>query len=112
MRCHIPIVYLVDSAGVNLPYQGGVFPGQVRSEAASSTTTRSCGGYLRIPQLAAVMGQCIAGGAYLASTLRPHHHGEGLVVHGPGRTESRERAPRAQTIDSETPRWRGDAYAG
>ncbi|MBW3534661.1 MAG: acyl-CoA carboxylase subunit beta, partial [Gemmatimonadetes bacterium] len=28
MRCRIPIVYLVDSAGVNLPYQGGVFPGQ------------------------------------------------------------------------------------
>src|SRR6185437_1166737 len=28
MRCNIPIVYLVDSAGVNLPYQGGVFPGQ------------------------------------------------------------------------------------
>src|SRR5919106_7054108 len=28
MRCRVPIVYLVDSAGVNLPYQGGVFPGQ------------------------------------------------------------------------------------
>src|SRR5439155_273379 len=28
MRQRIPIVYLVDSAGVNLPYQGGVFPGQ------------------------------------------------------------------------------------
>ena len=28
MRCRIPIIYLVDSAGVNLPYQGGVFPGQ------------------------------------------------------------------------------------
>jgi acetyl-CoA carboxylase carboxyltransferase component len=28
MRCRIPILYLVDSAGVNLPYQGGVFPGQ------------------------------------------------------------------------------------
>src|SRR3569623_1080892 len=28
MRCRIPIVYLVDSAGVNLPYQEGVFPGQ------------------------------------------------------------------------------------
>ena len=26
MRCRVPIVYLVDSAGVNLPYQGGVFP--------------------------------------------------------------------------------------
>ncbi|HEV2905107.1 MAG TPA: carboxyl transferase domain-containing protein, partial [Pyrinomonadaceae bacterium] len=28
MRSRIPIIYLVDSAGVNLPYQGGVFPGQ------------------------------------------------------------------------------------
>jgi len=28
MRCRIPIIYLVDSSGVNLPYQGGVFPGQ------------------------------------------------------------------------------------
>src|SRR5205085_5497074 len=28
MRARVPIIYLVDSAGVNLPYQGGVFPGQ------------------------------------------------------------------------------------
>ena len=34
MRCRIPIIYLVDSAGVNLPYQGGVFPGPVRREPA------------------------------------------------------------------------------
>ena len=33
MRCRIPIIYLVDSAGVNLPYQGGVFPGPVRRGA-------------------------------------------------------------------------------
>ena len=64
MRCRIPIVYLVDSAGVNLPYQGGVFPGQygaARIFYYNSIMRR----YLRIPQLAAVMGQCIAGGAYL-----------------------------------------------
>jgi 3-methylcrotonyl-CoA carboxylase beta subunit len=64
MRCHIPIVYLVDSAGVNLPYQGGVFPGQYGASRIfyyNSIMRR----YLRIPQLAAVMGQCIAGGAYL-----------------------------------------------
>jgi 3-methylcrotonyl-CoA carboxylase beta subunit len=42
MRCRVPIVYLVDSAGVNLPYQGGVFPGST-ARRASSTTTRSCG---------------------------------------------------------------------
>ena len=64
MRCRIPIIYLVDSAGVNLPYQGGVFPGQygaARIFYYNSIMRR----YLRIPQLAAVMGQCIAGGAYL-----------------------------------------------
>ncbi|MGY8778941.1 MAG: carboxyl transferase domain-containing protein, partial [Longimicrobiales bacterium] len=64
MRCRIPIVYLVDSAGVNLPYQGGVFPGQygaARIFYYNSIMRR----YLRIPQLAAVMGPCIAGGAYL-----------------------------------------------
>ena len=64
MRCRIPIVYLVDSAGVNLPYQGGVFPGQygaARIFYYNSIMRR----YLRIPQIAAVMGQCIAGGAYL-----------------------------------------------
>lgn len=64
MRCRIPILYLVDSAGVNLPYQGGVFPGQygaARIFYYNSVMRR----YLRIPQLAAVMGQCVAGGAYL-----------------------------------------------
>jgi 3-methylcrotonyl-CoA carboxylase beta subunit len=64
MRCRIPIVYLVDSAGVNLPYQGGVFPGQYGASRLfyyNSIMRR----YLRIPQLAAVMGPCIAGGAYL-----------------------------------------------
>jgi 3-methylcrotonyl-CoA carboxylase beta subunit len=64
MRCRIPIVYLVDSAGVNLPYQGGVFPGQYGASRLfyyNSIMRR----YLRVPQLAAVMGQCIAGGAYL-----------------------------------------------
>jgi 3-methylcrotonyl-CoA carboxylase beta subunit len=64
MRCRIPIVYLVDSSGVNLPYQGGVFPGQYGASRIfyyNSIMRR----YLRIPQLAAVMGPCIAGGAYL-----------------------------------------------
>jgi 3-methylcrotonyl-CoA carboxylase beta subunit len=64
MRCRIPIIYLVDSAGVNLPYQGGVFPGQygaARIFYYNSIMRR----YLRIPQLSAVMGQCVAGGAYL-----------------------------------------------
>ncbi len=64
MRQRIPIVYLVDSAGVNLPYQGGVFPGQygaARIFYYNSIMRR----YLHVPQIAAVMGPCIAGGAYL-----------------------------------------------
>ena len=64
MRSHAPIIYLVDSAGVNLPYQSGVFPGQYgggRIFFYNSVMRR----YLKVPQLAAVMGQCVAGGAYL-----------------------------------------------
>ena len=64
MRCRVPIVYLVDSAGVNLPYQGGVFPGQYGASRIFyyNSIMRH---YLRVPQVAAVMGPCIAGGAYL-----------------------------------------------
>lgn len=61
MRQRIPIIYLVDSAGVNLPYQGGVFPGQygaARIFYYNSIMRR----YLHVPQISAVMGQCIAGG--------------------------------------------------
>ncbi len=64
MRQRIPIVYLVDSAGVNLPYQDGIFPGQygaARIFYYNSLMRRK----LHIPQIAAVMGPCIAGGAYL-----------------------------------------------
>lgn len=64
MRNRLPIVYLVDSAGVNLPYQDGIFPGQygaARIFYYNSLMRRR----LKIPQLAAVMGMCIAGGAYL-----------------------------------------------
>jgi 3-methylcrotonyl-CoA carboxylase beta subunit len=64
MRERIPIVYLVDSGGVNLPYQDGVFPGQYgagRIFYYNSLMRR----YLKVPQLSAVMGPCIAGGAYL-----------------------------------------------
>ncbi len=64
MRQRVPIVYLVDSAGVNLPYQGGVFPGQYGAGRLFyyNSLMRH---YLKVPQIAAVMGPCIAGGAYL-----------------------------------------------
>ena len=64
MRNRVPIVYLVDSAGVNLPLQDGIFPGQygaARIFFYNSLMRRR----LRIRQIAAVMGPCIAGGAYL-----------------------------------------------
>src|SRR5438067_5877417 len=64
MRNRAPIVYLVDSAGVNLPYQDGIFPGKYGASRIfyyNSLMRRK----LRIPQIAAVMGPCIAGGAYL-----------------------------------------------
>jgi acetyl-CoA carboxylase carboxyltransferase component len=64
MRSRVPIIYLVDSAGVNLPYQGGVFPGQygaARIFYYNSIMRR----YLHVPQVSAVMGPCVAGGAYL-----------------------------------------------
>ena len=57
-------MYLVDSAGVNLPFQDGIFPGQygaARIFYYNSLMRRK----LKIPQIAAVMGPCIAGGAYL-----------------------------------------------
>jgi len=64
MRNRTPIVYMVDSAGVNLPFQDGIFPGQYgagRIFFYNSLMRRK----LRVPQIAAVMGPCIAGGAYL-----------------------------------------------
>src|ERR1700730_11642716 len=64
MRNRVPIVYLVDSAGVNLPFQDGIFPGQYgagRIFYYNSLMRRK----LHVPQIAAVMGPCIAGGAYL-----------------------------------------------
>src|ERR1022692_3541782 len=64
MRNRVPIVYLVDSAGVNLPHHCRIFPGQYgggRIFYYNSLMRRK----LRVPQIAAVMGPCIAGGAYL-----------------------------------------------
>ncbi len=83
MRCRVPIVYLVDSAGVNLPYQGGVFPGQYGASRIfyyNSIMRR----YLGVPQIAAVMGPCIAGGAYLPALSDVIHMVEGTSFMGLG----------------------------
>ncbi|NNC94651.1 MAG: acyl-CoA carboxylase subunit beta [Chitinophagales bacterium] len=73
----IPIIYLVDSAGVFLPMQDEIFPdkehfGRIfRNNAVMSS--------MGIPQIAAVMGSCVAGGAYL-----PIMSDEALIVDGTG----------------------------
>ncbi|HEY9226939.1 MAG TPA: carboxyl transferase domain-containing protein, partial [Gemmatimonadaceae bacterium] len=100
MRCRIPIIYLVDSAGVNLPYQGGVFPGQYGASRLFyyNSIMRK---YLRIPQLAAVMGPCIAGGAYLPALSDLIVMVKGTSFMGLGGPNLVKGAT-GQTIDSET----------
>ncbi len=77
MENHIPIIYLVDSAGVYLPMQDEIFPdkehfGRIfRNNAKMSS--------MGIPQIAAIMGSCVAGGAYL-----PIMSDEALIVEGTG----------------------------
>ncbi len=80
---HIPTIYLVDSAGVFLPLQEDVFPdtddfGRVfRNNAVMSA--------MGIPQITAIMGMCVAGGAYLpvmCDTILITE-GSGLFLAGP-----------------------------
>jgi acetyl-CoA carboxylase carboxyltransferase component len=73
----LPTIYLVDSAGVFLPMQDEIFPDkehfgrQFRNNAIMSS--------MGIPQIAAIMGPCVAGGAYL-----PIMADEALIVEGNG----------------------------
>ena len=100
MRQRIPIVYLVDSAGVNLPYQGGVFPGQygaARIFYYNSIMRR----YLKVPQIAAVMGPCIAGGAYLPALSDVIFMVEGTSFMGLGGPNLVKGAT-GQVVDAET----------
>jgi 3-methylcrotonyl-CoA carboxylase beta subunit len=77
MENRLPIIYLVDSAGVYLPMQDEIFPdkehfGRIfRNNAKMSS--------MGIPQIAAIMGSCVAGGAYL-----PIMSDEALIVDGQG----------------------------
>jgi acetyl-CoA carboxylase carboxyltransferase component len=77
MENRIPIIYLVDSAGVYLPMQDEIFPdkehfGRIfRNNAKMSS--------MGIPQISAIMGSCVAGGAYL-----PIMSDEALIVEGSG----------------------------
>jgi acetyl-CoA carboxylase carboxyltransferase component len=73
----LPTIYLVDSAGVFLPMQDEIFPDkehfgrQFRNNAMMSS--------MGIPQIACIMGPCVAGGAYL-----PIMSDEALIVEGNG----------------------------
>ena len=73
----LPVIYLVDSAGVFLPMQDEIFPDkehfgrQFRNNAILSS--------MGIPQIAAIMGPCVAGGAYL-----PIMADEAIIVEGTG----------------------------
>jgi acetyl-CoA carboxylase carboxyltransferase component len=74
---HLPILYLVDSAGVYLPMQDEIFPDKEHFGRIFRNNARlSAAG---IPQLAAVMGSCVAGGAYL-----PIMSDESIIVKGTG----------------------------
>jgi len=100
MRSRVPIIYLVDSAGVNLPYQGGVFPGQYGASRIfyyNSIMRR----YLKVPQISAVMGPCIAGGAYLPALSDTIIMVEGTSFMGLGGANLVKGAT-GQTIDNET----------
>jgi acetyl-CoA carboxylase carboxyltransferase component len=99
MENNIPIIYLVDSAGVFLPLQEDIFPdkehfGRIfRNNAKMSS--------MGIPQIAAIMGPCVAGGAYL-----PIMSDEALIVEGEGSVflagSHLVRAAIGEVIDNET----------
>ncbi|MDT8428761.1 MAG: carboxyl transferase domain-containing protein [Pseudomonadales bacterium] len=74
---HLPCLYLVDSGGANLPHQSEVFPdrehfGRIFFNQANMSASN-------IPQLAAVMGSCTAGGAYV-----PAMADEAIIVRNQG----------------------------
>lgn len=63
MENHLPVIYLVDSAGVYLPLQDEIFPDKEHFGRIFRNNARMSG--MGITQIAAVMGSCVAGGAYL-----------------------------------------------
>jgi len=73
----IPIIYLVDSAGVYLPMQDEIFPD--RDHFGRIFRNNAVLSRLGVPQISAIMGSCVAGGAYL-----PIMSDEALIVEGTG----------------------------
>jgi 3-methylcrotonyl-CoA carboxylase beta subunit len=77
MENHLPLIYIVDSAGVFLPMQDEIFPDKEHFGRIFRNNARISA--MGISQIAAVMGPCVAGGAYL-----PIMSDETLMVEGNG----------------------------
>lgn len=77
IKNRIPIVYLVDSAGVFLPMQSEIFPD--KDDFGRIFYNNGIMSSLGIPQISAIMGPCVAGGAYL-----PIMSDESIIVEGTG----------------------------
>lgn len=77
MENHLPVIYLVDSAGVYLPMQDEIFPDKEHFGRIFRNNAKMSA--MGITQIAAVMGSCVAGGAYL-----PIMSDEVLMVEGNG----------------------------
>ena len=77
MENYLPVIYLVDSAGVYLPMQDEIFPDKEHFGRIFRNNAKMSA--MGITQIAAVMGACVAGGAYL-----PIMSDETLMVEGKG----------------------------
>ncbi|MBA3386990.1 MAG: acyl-CoA carboxylase subunit beta [Chthoniobacterales bacterium] len=96
-ECNLPIVYLVDSAGVFLPMQDEIFPDE--DDFGRIFRNNSVISAAGIPQFAAIMGNCVAGGAYLPVLCDKilMTEGSGLYLAGP----SLVKAAIGQVIEAE-----------
>jgi 3-methylcrotonyl-CoA carboxylase beta subunit len=96
-ECNLPIVYLVDSAGVFLPMQDEIFPDE--DDFGRIFRNNSVISAAGIPQFAAIMGNCVAGGAYLPVLCDKilMTKGSGLYLAGP----SLVKAAIGQIVDAE-----------
>ncbi len=96
-ECSLPILYLVDSAGVFLPMQDEIFPDE--DDFGRIFRNNSVISAAGIPQLAAIMGNCVAGGAYLPVLCDKvlMTKGSGLYLAGP----SLVKAAIGQIVDAE-----------
>ena len=77
MENRLPLIYLVDSAGVFLPLQDDIFPDKEHFGRVFRNNAKISA--MGIPQISAIMGPCVAGGAYL-----PIMSDEALIVEGEG----------------------------